>query len=131
METLKNIVKELKTYNLVKNRKKLLEDRLEQFNKKQKPDEDIMPWKAGSLYDMKMENLLDAIDECHDTINKIDGWLENVDPLEKIIIEQRYFLGLSWADIADQAAYSLRMSERILNRGLEKIVLTIGGKDEA
>ncbi len=54
METRKNVMKELKTYNLIKNRKKLLEDRLEQYDEKRKPEEETMLWKNGSLYDMKM-----------------------------------------------------------------------------
>ena len=130
METLKSIVKELKTYNLVKNRKKLLEDKLEQYEEKRKPEEETMPWKNGSLYDMKMESILDGIDECDSIIDKVDGWLKDLEPLEKLIIEQRFFIGMSWIDVKDQAGYSDRTVRKIYSKGLDKIAERLGGSYE-
>jgi len=127
METRKNVMKELKTYNLIKNRKKLLEDRLEQYDEKRKPEEETMPWKNGSLYDMKMESILDGIDKCDSIIDKVDGWLKDLEPLEKLIIEQRFFIGMSWIDVKDQAGYSERTLRKIYSRGLDKIAERLGG----
>ena len=61
----------------------------------------------------KLENLYDFMSELSKEIDKIE------DVVERALLRYRYFLGLTWEEIADKMGYSLRQVHRIHKRAIE------------
>ncbi len=114
--------KEIDTYNLVKSRKKLLEDRLEVYNSKNPViTNNIEPWRNDSLYTLDINSILDDLEKCDKTISEIDAAMNTLDESIKNVVDLRLIVGLSWIDLAEEAEYSIRNCNRLFNMGLEQI----------
>lgn len=61
----------------------------------------------------KLENLYDFMSDLSKEIDKIE------DVVERALLRYRYFLGLTWEEIADKMGYSLRQVHRIHKSALE------------
>ena len=61
----------------------------------------------------KLENLYDFMSYLSKEIDKIE------DVVERALLRYRYFLGLTWEEIADKMGYSLRQVHRIHKSALE------------
>lgn len=61
----------------------------------------------------KLENLYDFMSDLSKEIDKIE------DVVERALLRYRYFLGLTWEEIADKMGYSLRQVHRIHKRAIE------------
>lgn len=61
----------------------------------------------------KLENLYDFMSDLSKKIDKIE------DVVERALLRYRYFLGLTWEEIADKMGYSLRQVHRIHKSALE------------
>jgi DNA-directed RNA polymerase specialized sigma24 family protein len=114
--------KEIDTYNLVKKRKKLLEDRLEVYNSKNPViTNNIEPWKMDSLYTLDINSILDDLEKCDKAISEIDAAMNTLDENVKNVVDLRLIVGLNWIDLAEEAEYSIRTCNRLFNMGLEQI----------
>ena len=114
--------KEIDTYNLVKKRKKLLEDRLEVYNSKNPViTNSIEPWRKDSLYTLDINSILDDLEKCERTISEIDAAMNTLDEKVKHVVDLRLIVGLGWVDLAEEAEYSIRNCNRLFNMGLEQI----------
>ena len=114
--------KEIDTYNLVKKRKKLLEDRLEVYNSKNPViTNNIEPWRKDSLYTLDINSILDDLEKCDKTISEIDAAMNTLDETIKNVVDLRLIVGLNWIDLAEEAEYSIRNCNRLFNMGLEQI----------
>lgn len=61
----------------------------------------------------KLEDLYDFMSDLSKEIDKIE------DVVERALLRYRYFLGLTWEEIADKMGYSLRQVHRIHKSALE------------
>ena len=115
-------LKEIKSYNLVKSRKKLLEDRLEVFNMKAPVvTNDIKPWRKDSIYTIDINTLLDDLDKCDKFVTELDAAMATLDESLMKVLELRVIIGLGWIDISEELGLCVRSCRRVLDSAVEHL----------
>jgi|LGVF01.2.fsa_nt_gb DNA-directed RNA polymerase specialized sigma24 family protein len=115
-------LKEIKSYNLVKSRKKLLEDRLEVFNMKAPVvTNDIKPWRKDSIYTIDINTLLDDLDKCDKFVTELDAAMATLDEGLMKVLELRVIIGLGWIDISEELGLCVRSCRRVLDSAVEHL----------
>lgn len=126
-----DVVEELKNFRFsqewIKSQLLKYEELREQAYSLKSPKLDGMP-KAPNTFNYALEELMDKYTELIDILkekqnklNKVIVALEELEPIQKTILSDRYIIGLRAHQIARKRNYSERTIHRIIHQGLEKL----------